>query len=163
MLKSLYLFSLGILKYGWLFFVLVFLDIADVFEKFIKPHLPDKWQEITMSPVIFWPIVGLGIFWAAFMTYHELRSKSANYEPGIDGRLRELHKNGALLNKNDFKSHESWFNEVRDYVSNTLPELVHIIDTDNSLQGIDPSNMRMVRMGSLRKVISKYQKRQYGK
>ena len=90
MLRSFIPFSVGVLRHGWGWFVLVCLDLADAYQLIGKFILPQQWQNLEISAAIFWSIVGLGIFWSALKTYDELRIQNEENAKGLEKRIDTL-------------------------------------------------------------------------
>jgi hypothetical protein len=75
-LRSAGLFCRGVAWKGWAFFALVFLDMSDMFERYVQPRLPAEWRDFSLPAVIFWPLIGIGILWAVVSTYHDARMRN---------------------------------------------------------------------------------------
>ena len=66
----------GILRRFWVWSPAILLDPYDLWDKLVKPMLPGSGFSLPWSPD--WaPLVLIGlIFWAAFLTFHELRTRA---------------------------------------------------------------------------------------
>lgn len=72
--ESVRFFSWGVLKRFYLWMPPLLLDPFELYEEFVAPHAPD-WapERIAVADEWTWIPMGLLVFWAAAMTYHELR------------------------------------------------------------------------------------------
>lgn len=75
-LKSAGLFGAGILHRFWLWMPALIFDPFDLYDRIIKPQLPEKWRVDIPFPsdFAFYALIAL-LLWAAILTYHEVRVK----------------------------------------------------------------------------------------
>ncbi len=121
MRESIRFFFSGLFKRAYWGILFIFLDLFDLYDRFIKPLLPSKWQGINMP--IGWGILlfFLVILWAALMTYHDLRktkmSEFLKYAPEYnkDRIFRifyELLKEGKFLKNANTERRQQWDEKV---------------------------------------------------
>ena len=77
LIHSLGLFIGGILRRAYYWGFALLLDPFDIYNRFIKPSLPEKWQADMNLPNEwgFGALIGL-LIWSAVLTYHELRQEN---------------------------------------------------------------------------------------
>ena len=98
MRESIHLFLVGLLKRAYYWVPPIFLDPFDVYNRYLKHvfhtgdiEMPSKWGLIAFV---------IMIFWAAIMTYHELRKTTkSTYDELRKARLDELYKYLPEANK----------------------------------------------------------------
>ncbi len=110
-----------IIKKAWIGVLFVFLDLGDVYGRFIKNLLPEKWENITLPMgwgIILFLII---VLWAAFMAYHDLRKKKMaeylEYAPELkkDKIFRifyELYKEGEFLKDANTARRQQWDEDI---------------------------------------------------
>ncbi len=132
MLRSFWCFVSGLGRHGWAVFVFVFLDLLDAYQK-VAPYLPKEMQGYDVPDVIFWPIVGLWVAWAAFRTFHEqyMLAEKAKPKFKLDGITIEKQlttKQGALPVphvRGGLSLGGVWANFIKLSVRNTGIETIH--------------------------------------
>jgi hypothetical protein len=77
--KSVRLFAGGIIRRLWSLIPGVLLGLIGIYDALIKPFLPPEWQRVSLAvPLPFVAVLlGLGLVWAAVLTFHELRMQAA--------------------------------------------------------------------------------------
>lgn len=78
LIHSLGLFIRGILRRAYYWGFALLLDPFDIYNRFIKLYLPEKWQADMNLPNEWWGFGALIVllFWSAVLTYHELRQEN---------------------------------------------------------------------------------------
>lgn len=94
---SVRLFLWGITKRCYYWAPFLFLDLFDIYEIYIKPRLPADWGGGIVLPA-WWGFVlfSLMLFWAAILTYHELRTEKDALLPQLDEKQRRANIGDTL-------------------------------------------------------------------
>ncbi len=121
MLESANNFFRQIIKRAWFGILFVFLDLGDVYDRFIKNLLPEGWENITLPNGLGYIICFIIVLWAAFMAYHNLRKKRIaeylEYAPELrkDKTFKifyDLHKDGDFLKNANTARRQEWDAEI---------------------------------------------------
>jgi len=121
MQKSLLLFFKVVVRRSYIGIIIIFLDLFDLINLFIKPVLPTKWRDITMPNGWGFILFGLIVLWAAFMAFHDLRKtrmeEFLKYAPEfqrdkIFRKFYELLKEGKFLKSANTDRRQRWDEEV---------------------------------------------------
>ncbi len=108
-------------KWAWFALLFAFFDLADVYGRFIKPLLPEKWENITLPNGLGFIICIIVILWAAFMAYHNLRKRRMaeflEYAPEFKRYktfkiFSDLHKEGEFLKNASTERRQEWDERV---------------------------------------------------
>lgn len=90
--KSVRDFSVGILKRFYVWLPAVVLDPFDLYDRYVKPSLPDAYRlDFTPPPSVFFFVLMVLLALAAILTYHDLNRRYADVTSRLDGMsAREL-------------------------------------------------------------------------
>lgn len=97
MRKSAVLFGRGVLRHFWFWVPGVFLGLLELVQR-------ETGQPIDVPTQLFWLVFGLGLFFAAFLAFHDLR-KAADPDASLAVRRGIGDEIGAIINEGESMVH----------------------------------------------------------
>jgi hypothetical protein len=83
-------FLSGVLKRFYIWLPSILLDPFDLYDRYLKRYLPERYQfNLDLPTPVFFPVLAVCLTSAAILTYHELRIKVLS-EGADEERKRQL-------------------------------------------------------------------------